>query len=100
MRTSPGRVFKGKKMAGNMGGDRKTVHNLQVFRVDVANFLLYLAGPVPGPENGLLRIRDAVKKRFFAFPSLPPPFPTFREASNIKEINMNENSSPSEEVQE
>jgi large subunit ribosomal protein L3 len=54
--TNPSRVIKGRKMAGRMGGDRKTVRNLEVVRVDSGRNLLFLRGSVPGARNGWLFI--------------------------------------------
>ncbi|HHJ52147.1 MAG TPA: 50S ribosomal protein L3 [Caldithrix abyssi] len=53
----PSRVFKGLKMAGRMGGDRITVKNVEVVKVDVENNLLFLKGPLPGSRKSLLEIR-------------------------------------------
>lgn len=58
---SPGRVFKGKKMAGHMGAERVTVQNLEVVRVDVERNLLLVKGAVPGANGGDLIVRSAVK---------------------------------------
>lgn len=58
---TPGRVFKGKKMAGHMGNERVTVQNLKVLRVDVERNVLLVEGSVPGPTNGVVLIRRAVK---------------------------------------
>ncbi len=58
---SPGRVFKGKKMAGHMGDEQVTVQNLQVVRVDAERNLLLVRGAVPGAPGGDLLIRPAVK---------------------------------------
>jgi large subunit ribosomal protein L3 len=58
---TPGRVFKGMKMAGHMGNDRVTVQNLTVLRVDAERNLLLVEGSVPGPNNGTLLIKRAVK---------------------------------------
>ena len=55
--TTPGRVFKGKKMAGHMGNTRITVKNLEVVKVDPERNLLLVKGGVPGAPNGLLTIR-------------------------------------------
>ena len=62
MSTKPGRVFKGKKMAGRMGNKRKTVQNLMVFRVDAKRNLIFVRGAIPGNSGGWVRVRDAVKK--------------------------------------
>jgi large subunit ribosomal protein L3 len=60
-RQDPGRVFKGKKMAGHMGDRRITTLNLQVFSVDAEEGLVMLRGNVPGAEGAVVEIRDAVK---------------------------------------
>jgi large subunit ribosomal protein L3 len=60
---TPGRVFKGLKMAGHMGNERVTVQNLTVLRVDPERNLLLVEGSVPGPNNGTLLIKRAVKGR-------------------------------------
>jgi large subunit ribosomal protein L3 len=57
--TSPGRVFKGLKMAGHMGNERVTVQNLQVVDVNTERHVILLKGAVPGPRNGLLIINKA-----------------------------------------
>ena len=59
--SDPSRVFKNKHMAGHYGVDRVTVQNLEVVSVDVERNLLLVKGAVPGPNNGLLIIRDTVK---------------------------------------
>ena len=61
-RQDPGRVFKGKKMAGHMGAKRITKMNLKVFGVDVEQNLIFVHGAVPGHEGSYVEIRDAVKK--------------------------------------
>src|SRR5260221_9459496 len=61
-RQDPGKVFKGKKMAGHMGQDNVTTLNLTVFRVDVERGLILIKGAVPGTEGGFVKIRDAIKK--------------------------------------
>jgi large subunit ribosomal protein L3 len=58
MNTFPARVFKGKRMAGRMGNERKTSRNLKVVRVDLENNLLLVRGAVPGPNGGYLIIRE------------------------------------------
>ena len=60
---TPGRVFKGKKMAGHLGNVRRTVQNLEVVRVDEARGLLLLKGAVPGPKGGNVLVRPSVKGR-------------------------------------
>jgi large subunit ribosomal protein L3 len=61
--TTPGRVFKGKRMPGRMGGERVTTQTLQVVLVDPERNLLALRGAVPGSKNGLLLICEARKTR-------------------------------------
>ena len=61
-RQDPGRVFKGKKMAGHMGDRRVTVHNLEVVQTDAARGLILIRGAVPGAKGGYVLIRDAVRK--------------------------------------
>ncbi len=58
---TPGRVFKGKKMAGQLGNVRVTTQNLEVVRVDAERNLLLIKGAVPGPAGGDVYIRPAVK---------------------------------------
>jgi large subunit ribosomal protein L3 len=67
----PGRVFKGKKMAGHMGAARVTIQNLEVVRTDLGRGLVMVKGAVPGSKGGWVTIRDAVKKK--AFEGLPMP---------------------------
>ena len=59
--SDPSKVFKGKGMPGQMGGEQVTVQNLEVVRVDAENNLLLVKGAVPGPKKCLVTIRDAVK---------------------------------------
>src|SRR6478752_9168556 len=61
-RQDPGKVFKGKKMAGHMGDRRVTTQNLKVVRTDVARGLIMVEGAVPGAKGGWIQIKDAVKK--------------------------------------
>jgi large subunit ribosomal protein L3 len=62
----PGRVWKGKKMAGRMGNRKRTVQNVFVYKVDPERNLLYVKGQVPGKAGLFLKVRDALRK--------PPPF--------------------------
>ena len=59
---TPGRVFKGLRMAGRMGNARVTTQNLTVHRVDADKGLLLIKGAVPGPRGGLLLVKTAAKK--------------------------------------
>jgi large subunit ribosomal protein L3 len=58
---TPGRVFKGMRMAGRMGGVRQTTQNLQIHAVDAEKGLLLIKGAVPGPRGGIVLIRTAAK---------------------------------------
>ncbi len=60
-RQTPGRVFKGKRMAGHMGGERRTEENLRVVEVDAERHLLLVSGSVPGAEGGSVVVRPSVK---------------------------------------
>ena len=60
---TPGRVFKGKKMAGHMGNVRRTVQNLEVVRVDAERNVLLIKGAVPGHRGGKVVVRPAIKTK-------------------------------------
>ena len=61
-RQDPGKVFKGKKMAGHMGDVRVTTQNLQVVRTDADQGIILVRGAVPGAKGGWILVRDAVKR--------------------------------------
>jgi large subunit ribosomal protein L3 len=61
--STPGRVFKGTRMAGRMGNERVTVQNLRIVSVDAERNLILVKGAVPGPTNGMLIVRKAVKAK-------------------------------------
>ncbi|MEE3427526.1 MAG: 50S ribosomal protein L3 [Ruminococcus sp.] len=61
MCSSPSRVFKGKKMNGRLGAEKVTVQNLTVVKVDAENNLIAIKGAIPGPNKGIVVIKDAVK---------------------------------------
>jgi large subunit ribosomal protein L3 len=81
-RQDPGRVFKGKKMAGHMGDERVTTQNLQVAKVDVEKGLVFIRGSVPGAKGGWVFVRDAVKE---AIPDKAPKPGAFRAAMKTGE---------------
>ena len=60
-RQDPGKVFKGKKMAGHMGDKLRTMLNLEVIKSDLENNLLYLKGSIPGSKNSTVLLRESVK---------------------------------------
>ena len=59
--SDPSRVFKGKKMPGQMGAEQVTVQNLEVVRVDAENGLILVKGAVPGPKKSLVTLKETVK---------------------------------------
>ena len=59
----PARVFKGRKMPGRMGGERRTVQGLQIVKIDAERNLLLVKGSVPGPNGGLLMVKETVKHK-------------------------------------
>ncbi len=69
-RQDPGKVFKGKKMAGHMGNKLRTIQNIEIIKSDVENNLLYLKGSIPGSKNAEVLVKKAVK--------------------NVKKLNMKE----------
>jgi large subunit ribosomal protein L3 len=73
-RQDPGKVFKGKKMAGHMGDERITTQNLVVAKIDVERGLLMIRGAVPGSKGGWVVVRDAVKKKAHADAPKPGAF--------------------------
>jgi len=88
----PGRVFKGKKMAGQMGNVRVTTQNLKVIGTDGDRGLILVKGAVPGPKGGYVRINDAVKKKLpenTPFPCLikgqEPPAPAEEPKDEVVE---------------
>jgi len=60
-RQDPGKVFKGKKMAGHMGDKLRTMLNLEIVKSDVENNLLYLKGSIPGSKNSRVLVRQSIK---------------------------------------
>ena len=59
----PGRVFKGRKLPGQMGNEKITVQNLEVVKVDAENNYILVKGAVPGPKGGLITIKESVKSK-------------------------------------
>ena len=60
-RQDPGKVFKGKKMAGHMGDKLRTMQNIEIIKADLENELLYLRGSIPGSKNSEVLVKKAVK---------------------------------------
>lgn len=92
----PGKVFKGKKMAGQMGNVRVTTQNLKVVGVDEEMGLILVKGAVPGSNNGWVLVSDAVKKK------MPDDLPTpagLKKAAEQQNTQTTENAeAPAEEV--
>ena len=61
-RQDPGKVFKGKKMAGHMGDKLRTVQNLEIIKSDSENNLIFVKGSVPGAKNSFVLIKKTAKK--------------------------------------
>ncbi len=72
----PGKVFKGKKMAGHMGAEQVTTQNLKIVRTDAERGLIMIQGAVPGSKGGWIVIRDAVKKALPEGVPMPGAFRT------------------------
>ncbi len=70
-RQDPGKVFKGKKMAGHLGDEKVTVQNLQVVSVDDDKGFVFVRGAVPGFEGGYVEVRDAIKHKMPAKAPVP-----------------------------
>jgi large subunit ribosomal protein L3 len=89
-RQDPGKVFKGKHMAGHMGQDTVTTLNLTVFRVDVDRGLILIKGAVPGTEGTFVKIRDAVKSAPPADLPKPGAIKTLAKAPTAGEATVSE----------
>ncbi len=79
----PGKVFKGKKMAGHMGAKYRTMLNLEIIKSDIENNLLYLKGSIPGSKNSVVFLRKSVK--------------TFNRKTSIEKYAQNTNQSEKKE---
>ena len=88
----PGKVFKGKKMAGHMGAARVTTQNLEVVKTDADRGLIMIKGAVPGSKGGWVTVKDAVKKK------LPDgvPFPTALKSAAAPVVEAPADEAPAE----
>ncbi|MBT3359644.1 MAG: 50S ribosomal protein L3 [Rhodospirillales bacterium] len=86
----PGRVFKGKKMAGQMGNERVTTQNLEIVSTDAERGLILVKGPVPGSKGGYLLVSDAVKR---AAPA-DLPFPASLRSETPSQVAESEEAAP------
>jgi len=73
-RKSPGRVFKGKKMPGQMGNVRRTIKNLLVYKINTQDNMIFVHGAVPGSNGSFVEVKDAT---FSPIKTFIPPFPTY-----------------------
>jgi large subunit ribosomal protein L3 len=98
-RQDPGKVFKGKKMAGHMGDVNVTTQNLRVVKTDPERGLIMIRGAVPGAKGGWVTIHDAVKR---ALPESAPKPGAFRKAAGEtpKEAEQEKSDTPSAESAE
>ncbi|CAN4088556.1 unnamed protein product [Withania somnifera] len=84
-RDAPGKVFKGKKMPGRMGGVQRTVKNVWVYKIDPARSLMWVKGQVPGAEGNFVFIKDSVYKK----PDISIlPFPTYFAPEDQDEADL------------
>lgn len=81
----PGRVFKGKKMAGQLGATNVTVQNLEVMRIDPKRGIVMVKGAVPGAKNSWVAVQDAVKKAAPDLPPVPEPYVEEEEPEVVAE---------------
>ena len=95
-RQDPGKVFKGKKMAGHLGVETVTTQNLKVAGIDLEDNLVLIAGAVPGPDNGWVLITDAVKKP--AHKDVPKPAGLKHSAKSAKAAPAKAEEAAAEEV--
>ena len=94
----PGKVFKGKKMAGQMGNVRVTTHNLEVIRTDVDRGLILVKGAVPGSAGGWVLLRDAVKQALPEGLPMPGAFKLSGADEPVKEEAASSDEAPASEA--
>ena len=93
----PGKVFKGKKMAGHMGARRITTQHLEVVRTDVERGLILVRGAVPGSKGGWVTIRDALKRKLPEQAPQPGAFRGGNDNNNAADANADEQSASASE---
>jgi len=86
----PGKVFKGKKMAGHMGAVRVTTQNLEVVKTDAGRGLIMVKGAVPGSKGGWVTIKDAVKKKLPENVPFPAALKSAAKAAAVTEAPAEE----------
>lgn len=92
----PGKVFKGKKMAGQMGNERVTAQNLEIVSTDPERGLILVKGAVPGSKGGWVYLRDAVKRKL---PDGVPMPGAIRKVDGAAEKPAEENAAPADEAE-
>ena len=95
----PGKVFKGKKMAGHMGAERVTTQNLEIVAIDEEDNLILVKGAVPGAKQGWVLISDAVKKPAPEGVPLPAGFREAPKAQEQDDVAPVEEAAVADEVQ-
>ena len=95
----PGKVFKGKKMAGQLGNARATVQNLQVVATDAARGLIMVKGGVPGPKGGVVLLSDAKKRRLPDDVPFPAGLMAEPEPEPAEETEPEEDAAPEAEAE-
>ena len=85
----PGKVFKGKKMAGRLGNVKRTMQCLEVISTDHENGLIVIKGSVPGPKGLFVKVRDSIKQKLEKL-----PYPTITDNTNTQTDNVVSNLSP------
>ena len=102
----PGKIFKGKKMAGHMGNERVSTLNLEVVATDAERGLIMIRGAVPGPKGGYVLVRDAVKRPLPEGVPFPAALRTLGETSgdaapesdDVEQVTETASESPPEEA--
>ncbi len=87
----PGKVFKGKKMAGHLGDSKITIQNLEILKIDQENELIFIRGAVPGKKGSLLIIKDSVKKSLPSSVAFPASFKELEKKSSNDLIDDKKN---------
>ena len=82
----PGKVFKGKKMAGRLGNVKRTMQNLKIIQTDSDNGLIVIKGSIPGPKGLFVSVCDSVKVK-----NNNLPYPTFNDGDSTKGVNKETN---------
>lgn len=93
----PGKVFKGKKMAGHMGAARITTQNLEVVRTDADRGLIMVKGAVPGSKGGWVTIKDAVKKKLPDGVPFPAALKSAAKAAEVPQVEEAPAEAPAKE---